>query len=237
MYPSLTKTLLTTLVLAAFPVGAATAQGGGHGHGKGKQKKSKCHKGKGYEVQGTLAEGTALAQSAGAETKRRSDDRFSGTLVVDVTQGNKRGRRDLGLSSYAVESVKLVGQRTDGLPELGARVLLVGKQTAAGCTGGPTDPTDPPVDYPTDPQPTASRATFDEDGERGERPDHPKKDKGEDAPSDDTPSDHEESGNDEPAPTDDPTGSDGDQYPTDEAPAPSVVTDVKIKLVRVAAAR
>lgn len=161
MNPRLTTPLSALALVVAVPAAALAGGNGnkdhaksdGHGHGKGKQT---CkHGGKGYEVQGLLAAGSALSQVAGADTARRGDDRYSGTLVVQVKQGNRRGRADVGLSSYAVSSVRAKGTVTGAapLPAVGSRVLLVGKQAKACVT--PTTPTTPAT-------PTASASSLDE---------------------------------------------------------------------------
>lgn len=134
--------LTTLLGLAALsltlPFAAPAAAGS---PGKGKPAKTKSAKvcqagGKGYEVQGVLLEGSSLGQISGAATKRRSDDRWSGTLIVDVQAGNKRGRADRGVRTYEVVAVRLRGAAVDTppTPTPGARVSLSGKQLAAKCT-------------------------------------------------------------------------------------------------------
>lgn len=160
-----TDRLRTTLAAAALAAsvsiaGVASAHeskdSGKHG-GVAKPCKAKA-KGKGYEVQGSFA-WADLEQVAGAATTRTNDDRFSGTVVVDVEKGNRRGRRDLGLSSYAVSGVRVIGAAADGtLPGEGTRVQLVGKQLTAKQTRScDPQPTTPEPTTPTDPEPTASQ--------------------------------------------------------------------------------
>lgn len=252
MNTTLRTAMLATAVTAMLPAGAALASGShGDEHRKGKHKQSKCHKGKGYEVQGLLAEGSSLTQVSGADTRRRGDDRFSGKLVVEVKQGNKRGRRDKGLSSYVLDSVRIngAGSGESALPELGSRVLLVGKQTPAWCRPAepdPTTPTTPDPDYPTDPEPAATAMSYgDDDGDRREHPKgmHPKhEDSGSDdyPGGDDYPGDHHE-GEDCPEPTS--PGDEPSDYPTDypsdypTGDEATAVTDVTIRLVRFGAPR
>lgn len=134
---------VAALSLSLPVAGPAAAAGSGKGKsaktkpakakGKGKAAKS-CKGGKGYEVQGVLLEGSSLGQVAGAGTARRSDDRWAGTLVIDVQQGNKRGRADRGVRSYELASARMRG--ADGtVPDAGARVTLVGKLAGAKCAG------------------------------------------------------------------------------------------------------
>lgn len=141
--------------------GVASAHEGKAKDGSGTSKPCKTSpkvKGKGYEVQGRFA-WADLEQVAGASTTRTNDDRYSGTVVVDVLKGNKRGRRDVGLSSYSVTGVRVIGAAADGtLPAEGTRVQLVGKQLvgkqARNCAPGPTTP-EPTT--PTEPEPTATQ--------------------------------------------------------------------------------
>lgn len=165
MNDRLRTTLASAALLASLSVaGVAQANGGGHdgaGHGKGKDHAKACKKhGKGYNVKGLLVS-TDLDQVAGADTARWGDDRWTGTVVVEVVKGNKRGRRDLGLSSYAVKNVRVVGAKNGVIPDEGTRLELIGKQTAA-CAPAPTTPTTPPA---TTPEPTATQTEYAHDDE------------------------------------------------------------------------
>ncbi|MBO9531477.1 MAG: hypothetical protein J7513_00685 [Solirubrobacteraceae bacterium] len=180
---AITAAAIVTAVPAASIASAHEGMGGGKGQsgakghhgGKGHGKPGKrCDRGRGYEAQGRLADGSELVQVAGADTDRRGDDRFSGTLVVEVKQGNRRGRADVGLTSYAVDQIRALGTASgdDPLPAVGTRVLLVGTIANAACpTPKPSpspDPTATPApssdDDPTD-YPTATRASVTDDAE------------------------------------------------------------------------
>ncbi len=131
MHAHLRTTLAAAVLVAAVPAaGIASAHDGkGKGEGRGEASSKRCDRGKGYEAKGLLAAGSVLEQVAGADTARRSDDRFSGTVVIQVKQGNKRGRGDKGLTSFAVSNVRALGTVAgdEPLPEIGTRVQVVGR--------------------------------------------------------------------------------------------------------------
>ena len=121
---------------------ASTAFGTAPASAKDGARSARCDRSGGYEVRGTIEPGGMLKRVAGAATARRADDRYSGTLTVNVLRGNKRGRRDLGLHTYAVSSVRLPGiaAADQVAPIEGARVTLGGKSTAAKRCAGPERP-------------------------------------------------------------------------------------------------
>ncbi len=237
-------TLASAALVASLSVaGVANANGGGSGHpgpGKGKAKPCKKKHGKGYEAQGLFVSGD-LEQVAGADTPRWGDDRWSGTVVVEVLKGNKRGRRDVGLSSYAVSNVRVVGAKDGVIPDEGTRLQLIGKQNAA-CAPAPTTPTTPTTPPPTT-EPSATLAEYPREDEEEIEPtesaepsesedsgdaEDEGKPKGKDRPSDDggypgkgKDRGGDESGDDEDASTDEEEASD----------EPTPVTDVTIRVV------
>lgn len=246
MRTSLRHTVIATALIAALPLSVATA--GTHtkspagkaqkAKAKSKHKKDKCLKGKSYEVRGTLASGSSVTQVAGAGTAKRSDDRYSGTLVVDVLYGNKRGRRDLGVSSYAISSVPLRGIAKGAQPAVDSPIQLVGRQTLAGCTkpvrpsqsddhgddeivedDGPSTDDESGDGGSTSAEPVDPEESTD-DSIRGQRLSD---DEGDDSSSSD---DGSSSSDDE--------GEDGDDFDEDasESEEATPVLDVKIKLVR-----
>ena len=86
----------------------------------------------GYNAKGTLVSQT-LTQSAGADTPTdTSDDRYSGTLVVNVTKANHKGQK--GEQTYTVENARVNfydanDDGTDEMPAAGDRVKVHGKVT------------------------------------------------------------------------------------------------------------
>lgn len=157
MHAKLRITLAAATLVAAVPAAGIASAHEGKGKGHGNKPAKRCDRGKGYEAKGLLADGSSLEQVAGAGTVRRGDDRFSGTVVVRVKQGNKRGRDDQGLTSYVVTNVRALGTVAgdDPLPPVGTRVQVVGK-LAKPCAPAPTTPTTPsPSPTPT-PEPSPS---------------------------------------------------------------------------------
>lgn len=241
------------LVASLSVAGVASAHGGsgepGRGHGKAKPCKLR---GKGYEVKGLYAGGD-LTQVAGEDTPRWGDDRWSGTIVVDVQQGNHRGRRDVGLSSYPVTNVRVVGVKDGVIPDEGTRLQLIGKQTPA-CAPAPTTPTTPTApttSQSTTPEattPTASRAAYADDDD-DTSPDTPEAidDDGTDAEDDAAPTEKPsaKAGKGKPAPRSDDDddergGASSDDRPSgddstddsDGAPEATAVGDVTITVVQ-----
>lgn len=160
MHANLRIALAAATLVAAVPAAGIASAHEGKGKGHDNKPAKRCDRGKGYEAKGLLAAGSSLEQVAGAGTVRRGDDRFSGTVVVQVKQGNKRGRQERGLTSYVVTNVRALGTvaADDPLPPVGTRVQVVGK-LAKPCAPAPTTPTPSPTPAPTatpEPSPTAT---------------------------------------------------------------------------------
>lgn len=169
MNANLRTSLAAAVLFAAVPTASIASAHGDRGHGAkgghGKPGKRCDRGGRGYEAAGRLADGSTLEQTAGADTARRSDDRYSGTLVVNVRRGNKRGRADKGVTTFVVTGVRAMGTVSgdDPLPAVGTRVQLRGTTTAASC---PT-PTTPAATTPTTPDPVATQASAGEPSSGG----------------------------------------------------------------------
>jgi ribosomal protein L31 len=85
----------------------------------------------GFTAAGTL-ESAALTQTAGADTTTRKDDRYSGTLTVDVKRASHKAAT--GSQTYTLDNdrVKLYDANHDGTkdePKAGDRVKVKGKYT------------------------------------------------------------------------------------------------------------
>jgi hypothetical protein len=85
----------------------------------------------GYKATGTLVS-QALTQTRGADTAKRGDDRYSGTLTVDVKKANHRAPK--GEQSYTVQNARVHFYDADhnhvgDLPKAGDRVKVSGKIT------------------------------------------------------------------------------------------------------------
>jgi hypothetical protein len=88
----------------------------------------------GFNASGTLVS-QALTQSAGADTATRSDDRYSGTVTVDVKRANHRS--PAGMQTYTLDTDRVryydaAGDGTADVPKAGDRVKLKGKLTRLG---------------------------------------------------------------------------------------------------------
>jgi hypothetical protein len=85
----------------------------------------------GFHATGTLVS-QALTQTAGAETSTKRDDRYSGTLTVDVKRANHRAPK--GAQTYTLDNDR-VHYSGGAAPKAGDRVKLYGKLTRArhGC--------------------------------------------------------------------------------------------------------
>jgi hypothetical protein len=94
----------------------------------------------GFHATGTLVS-QALTQTAGAETSTKRDDRYSGTLTVEVKRANHRAPE--GTQTYTLDNDR-VHFSHDAAPKAGDRVKLYGKLTHArhGCA----EPAAPAVD-------------------------------------------------------------------------------------------
>jgi hypothetical protein len=90
-----------------------------------KAKECKSHN-VGYNARGTLVSQT-LTQTAGADTAKRGDDRYSGTLTVDVKKANHRAPQ--GEQTYTVDNARVHGSDT---AKAGDRVKIHGKITKLG---------------------------------------------------------------------------------------------------------
>ncbi len=85
----------------------------------------------GFNARGTLVSST-LTQTGGASTDERGDDRYSGTLTVDVVKANHRAPK--GPQTYTVADVRVKFLDADGdgkadEPKPGDRVKVGGKIT------------------------------------------------------------------------------------------------------------
>jgi hypothetical protein len=88
----------------------------------------------GYNAKGTLVS-QALTQTAGADTAKRGDDRYSGTLTVDVKKANHRAPQ--GEQTYTVENGRVHFYDADrdhvaDTPKAGDRVKVHGKIAKLG---------------------------------------------------------------------------------------------------------
>jgi hypothetical protein len=83
----------------------------------------------GFHASGTLVS-QALTQTAGADTSTKRDDRYSGTITVEVKRANHRAPK--GVQTYTLDNDRVHGAD----PKPGDRVKLYGKLTRArhGCT-------------------------------------------------------------------------------------------------------
>lgn len=183
MNATLRTTLAAATLITAIPAaGIASAHGGKGGDHRGKP--ARCDRGgggrgggRGYEAVGRLADGSSLEQVAGDGTTARGDDRYSGTLVVQVRRGNRRGRQDKGLTSYTVTNVRALGTASgdDPLPAVGTRVELIGRVPKPACvpatTPAPTSPSGDDTTPATTPAPTPSAAKrLSDDGDQSSTP-------------------------------------------------------------------
>jgi hypothetical protein len=85
-----------------------------------------------YKASGTLAS-ESLTQTQGASTPKRSDDRYSGTVTVDVKRANHHGAT--GSQTYTLDNdrVKFYDANHDGTadqPKAGDRVKVKGTITS-----------------------------------------------------------------------------------------------------------
>ena len=81
----------------------------------------------GYKAKGTYESG-ALTQTKGADTEKRGDDRYSGTIVVNVTKANHKGLKGTQDVTLTDARVKF-HPRNDSELAAGDRVKLSGKVT------------------------------------------------------------------------------------------------------------
>jgi hypothetical protein len=115
---------LATLAVAAIAAAPAQAH-----PPKPKPKPKPVHcKAVGFDARGALVS-QALTQTAGVATAKRSDDRYSGTLTVDVKRANHRA--PLGIQTYTLDQDHVSFAAT--APKAGDRVKLYGKLARSGC--------------------------------------------------------------------------------------------------------
>jgi hypothetical protein len=84
-----------------------------------------------YRASGTLVS-ESLSQTAGADTPKRGDDRYSGTLTVDVTKANHhaaKGEQTYTLDNARVRFYDADHNGTRDEPKAGDRAKLIGKIT------------------------------------------------------------------------------------------------------------
>jgi ribosomal protein L31 len=116
----------TATALAAIAVVPAQAQSTGH---------HPSHKCTAHNVAFTAAgtlESATLTQSAGADTTSRRDDRYSGTVTVDVKRASHKAAT--GSQTYTLDNdrVKFYDANHDGTadqPKAGDKVKVKGKYT------------------------------------------------------------------------------------------------------------
>jgi hypothetical protein len=122
------KAAATATAIAALAVAPAQAH-------KPAEHPSQSHKctphNVGFTASGAL-ESAALTQTAGADTTTRRDDRYSGTLTVDVKRANHKA--PTGSQTYTLDNdrVKFYDANHDGTkdePKAGDRVKVKGKYT------------------------------------------------------------------------------------------------------------
>jgi hypothetical protein len=87
-----------------------------------------------YKASGTL-ESQALTQTKGADTAKRSDDRYSGSLSVNVKKANHHGAT--GSQSYTLDNARVRfydanHDHTADVPKAGDRVKVKGRITQLG---------------------------------------------------------------------------------------------------------
>jgi hypothetical protein len=81
----------------------------------------------GFKARGTFVSGQ-LSQTKGADTARRGDDRYSGSIVVEVKKANHGAPK--GEQAYTLENARVrFHPRKDTTPDAGDRVKLSGKLT------------------------------------------------------------------------------------------------------------
>jgi hypothetical protein len=123
------KLMLLTALFAAALVLPAQAKPAHPAH-PAKSKKCTPHS-VGYKAKGTLVS-VSLTQTAGSGTAKRGDDRYSGTLTVDVTKANHRA--PTGEQTYTLADVRVKFYDSDHNhaaddPKPGDRVKVHGKMT------------------------------------------------------------------------------------------------------------
>jgi hypothetical protein len=134
------KTLIPVALAAcalAVPVAAGAKgkpEGAGQAPVKSQATHGNSHKCKphsvGYVVKGTLVT-YGLTQSAGADTPAdKSDDRYSGTLAINVTHTNHHAKALSGAQTVTLTNVRVTtGDGVAQPPAAGTQVQLIGKVT------------------------------------------------------------------------------------------------------------
>jgi hypothetical protein len=95
----------------------------------------------GYHATGTYESGT-LTQTAGADTAKRGDDRYSGDVVVTVKKANHKGLK--GEQTFTLTNARVkFHPRKDTSVAAGDRIKLAGKVTklAKKCDATGFEPT------------------------------------------------------------------------------------------------
>jgi hypothetical protein len=81
----------------------------------------------GFDARGTFVSG-AITQTAGADTKKHGDDRYSGQIVVDVKKGNHGAPK--GEQTYSFDNARVrFHPKGHTTPVAGDRVTVHGKLT------------------------------------------------------------------------------------------------------------
>jgi hypothetical protein len=121
---------LTICAVALAAVLAVPAQGKPTKPHPAKSHKCTPHK-VAYKASGTLVS-ESLSQTAGADTPKRGDDRYRGTLTVVVTKANHhaaKGEQTYTLDNARVRFYDADHNGTPDEPKAGDRVKLIGKIT------------------------------------------------------------------------------------------------------------
>jgi hypothetical protein len=122
--------MLTPAILASAAIAAAPASA----HPPKPQPHPCTPKAIGFNASGTLVAHT-LAQTAGADTPTRSDDRYSGTIAVTVKRADHRA--PTGAQTYTLDGDRV--HFSASAPKAGDRVKLHGTITRVSrtCTAAP----------------------------------------------------------------------------------------------------
>ncbi len=91
----------------------------------------------GYKASGELIS-NGLTQTAGADTAKRRDDRYGGTLTINVTKANHKAAR--GEQTYTVENARVrFHPHSATTPREGDRVKVSGRRTKLAKHCGPSN--------------------------------------------------------------------------------------------------
>ena len=118
---------LPALLVAALAPAAASAK---KPPKEPKAKPEYCMpKANGYNASGTLVSSGSLTQTAGADTAKRGDDRYSGEFTVNVTKVNHKGLK--GEQTFTLTNGRVrFHPRNEADVAAGDRVKLSGKVTS-----------------------------------------------------------------------------------------------------------